>query len=224
MTQVYIVRHCETMGNHLKVFQGSSDYPISPVGEKQIAALGERFKDISVDAVYSSPYPRAKKTAAAIAENKGLEIIEDNGLREINGGIIEKMTLKDIFENHRQLEDDWNLAPQNFHAENGESMCSVYQRVSKAFMEIVKKNKDKTIAVVSHGAAIRNLLCFLIHGDIEKLNDIGWCDNTAVCLVEFDENLKHNVKFLNCTKHLSEELLPAGSRIISWGKEKGKCE
>jgi broad specificity phosphatase PhoE len=220
MTQVYIVRHCETMGNHLKVFQGSCDYPVSPIGEKQIAALGERFKGIHIDAVYSSPYLRAKKTAAAIADTKGLQIIEENELREINGGIIEKLTLKDIFENHRELEDAWNLTPQDFHAEGGESMRSVYDRVSKAFLKIVKENDGKTIAVVSHGAAIRNLLCFLIHGDVEKLNDIIWCDNTGVTLVEFDEKMKLDIKFLNCTKHLNEELLPVGSRIAAWSKEK----
>jgi probable phosphoglycerate mutase len=207
------------MGNHLKVFQGSNDFEISPVGEKQIAALGERFKDIHIDAVYSSPFSRAKKTAAAIAAPKGLEIIENEGIREISGGIIEGKTLKEIFENHKELEDAWNLSPQNFHAEKGESMRSVYNRVSAAFMEIVRKNKDKTIAVVSHGAAIRNLFCFLIYGDIEKLIEVDWCDNTAVNLVEFDDNFKAEIKFLNSTEHLSEELLPSGSRITAWGKE-----
>lgn len=219
MTRVYIVRHCETMGNHLKVFQGSNDFEISPVGEKQIAALGERFKDIHIDAVYSSPFSRAKKTAAAIAAPKGLEIIENEGIREISGGIIEGKTLKEIFENHKELEDAWNLSPQNFHAEKGESMRSVYNRVSAAFMEIVRENKDKTIAVVSHGAAIRNLFCFLIYGDIEKLIEVDWCDNTAVNLVEFDDNFKAEIKFLNSTEHLSKELLPSGSRITAWGKE-----
>lgn len=219
MTRVYIVRHCETMGNHLKVFQGSNDFEISPVGEKQIAALGERFKDIHIDAVYSSPFSRAKKTAAAIAAPKGLEIIVNEGIREISGGIIEGKTLKEIFENHKELEDAWNLSPQNFHAEKGESMRSVYNRVSAAFMEIVRENKDKTIAVVSHGAAIRNLFCFLIYGDIEKLIEVDWCDNTAVNLVEFDDNFKAEIKFLNSTEHLSEELLPSGSRITAWGKE-----
>ncbi len=219
MTRVYIVRHCETMGNHLKVFQGSNDFEISPVGEKQIAALGERFKDIHIDAVYSSPFSRAKKTAAVIAVPKGLQITENEGLREISGGIIEGKTLKEIFENHKELEDTWNLSPQNFHAEKGESMRSVYNRVSAAFMEIVRESKDKTIAVVSHGAAIRNLFCFLIYGDIEKLIEVGWCDNTAVNLVEFDDNFKAEIKFLNSTEHLSEELLPSGSRITAWGKE-----
>ena len=219
MTRLYIVRHCETMGNHLKVFQGNSDFEVSPIGEKQIAALGERFKNVDVDVIYSSPLPRAVKTAAAIAQPKGLEIITHNDLREIHGGIIEGKHLSDIFINHRELEDTWNNSPQDFAPENGESMRSVYARVSACVDEILRKNKDKNIVVVSHGGAIRNLVCYLMYGDIERLNDVPWCDNTAVALVEFDDAFKPNFRYKNCTSHLSEELLPVENRISAWTED-----
>ncbi len=219
MTRLYIVRHCETMGNHLKVFQGNSDFEVSPVGKKQIAALGERFRGIDVNVIYSSPLARAKKTAAAIAQIKGLEIITDNDLREIHGGIIEGKHLNDIFENHRQLEDAWNLTPQNFAPENGESMRSVYARVFAAVQRIIRENKGQNIVTVSHGAAIRCLMCWLLYGDIERLREVPWCDNTAVTLVEFDEQLKPEIKFTNSVDHLSEELLPVANKIAAWGTE-----
>lgn len=220
MTRLYIVRHCETMGNHLKVFQGSSDFEPSQVGLGQIAALGERFKSVDIDVIYSSPLGRAVKTASAIAESKGLQINLDNELREIHGGIIEGKHLSDIFKNHRELEETWNNAPQDFAPENGESMRSVYARVSACIDRIVRENKDKNIAVVSHGGAIRNLCCYLMFNDIEKLNDVSWCDNTAVALVEFDENFKPTFKYKNSTSHLSEELLPIANRISAWTEDK----
>ena len=219
MTRLYIVRHFETMGNHLKVFQGNSDFEVSPIGEKQIAALGERFKNVDVDVIYSSPLPRAVKTAAAIAQPKGLEIITHNDLREIHGGIIEGKHLSDIFINHRELEDTWNNSPQDFFPENGESMRSVYARVSTCVDEIIRKNKDKNIVVVSHGGAIRNLVCYLMYGDIGRLNDVPWCDNTAVALVEFGDDFKPNFRYKNCTLHLGEELLPVGNRISAWTED-----
>ena len=220
MTRLYIVRHCETMGNHLKVFQGNSDFEPTPVGEGQIAALGERFKDLDVDVIYSSPLGRAVKTANAIAEPKGLQINLDNELREIHGGIIEGKHLSEIFLNHRDLEDTWNTAPQNFSPEDGESMRSVYARISVCIDKILRENKDKNIVVVSHGAAIRNLFCYLKFNDIERLNDVTWCDNTAVSLVEFDDGFKANFKFINCTSHLNEELLPETNRISAWTEDK----
>ena len=219
MTRLYIVRHCETMGNHLKVFQGNSDFEPSPVGDGQITALGKRFKDIAVDVVYSSPLGRAVKTAAPIAKEKGLDIITHNDLREIHGGVIEGKHLSDIFNNHRDLEDTWNTAPQNFAPEKGESMRGVYARVSACIDKIVRENKDKNIVVVSHGAAIRNLFCYLMFNDVERLNEVPWCDNTAVSLVEFDDNYRPVIKFLNCTSHLSDELLPINNRISAWTEE-----
>lgn len=219
MTRLYIVRHCETMGNHLKVFQGSSDFEPSKVGQGQIAALGERFKNIDVDVIYSSPLGRAVKTAAAIATPKNLQINLDNELREIHGGIIEGKHLSDIFLNHRDLEDTWNNSPQDFAAEGGESMRSVYARVSACVDKIIKENKDKNIVIVSHGGAIRNLVCYFLFGNIEKLNKVEWCDNTSVALVEFDDDFKPDIKFLNCTSHLNEELLPISNRISAWTEE-----
>ena len=217
--RIWITRHGQTNLNKKHLMQGRTNEPLNDTGRMQAKEARKKIGSIPFDAVYSSPYLRAKKTAAAIADSKGLQINENEGLREISGGIIEGKTLKEIFENHKELEDAWNLTPQDFHAKDGESMRSVYNRVSAAFMEIVKENKGKTIAVVSHGAAIRNLLCFLIYGDVEKLIKVDWCDNTAVNLVEFDDNFKAEIKFLNSTEHLSEELLPSGSRITAWGKE-----
>ena len=38
MTEIYLVRHCEAMGNVKRLFQGSTDLDISETGEKQLKA------------------------------------------------------------------------------------------------------------------------------------------------------------------------------------------
>ena len=55
MTKMYIIRHCEAMGNVLRVFQGSSDLDISELGKVQLKYLEERFNAIPLDRIYSSP-------------------------------------------------------------------------------------------------------------------------------------------------------------------------
>jgi probable phosphoglycerate mutase len=70
---------------------------------------------------------------------------------------------------------------------------------------IVSENKGKTIAVVSHGCAIRNYLCYAAGNTIDKIHDVGWSDNTSVSLVEFDE-LKPRLVFKNNSDHLTGEL------------------
>ena len=42
MTRIYIVRHCEAIGNVTKLFQGTSDFDITEIGEKQLEYLKKR--------------------------------------------------------------------------------------------------------------------------------------------------------------------------------------
>lgn len=46
MTTIYLVRHCESMGNINRIFQGHTDEEISENGRMQLEKLAERFRDI----------------------------------------------------------------------------------------------------------------------------------------------------------------------------------
>ena len=39
MTRIYFLRHCEAMGNVMKIFQGTTDTDISPKGAEQLKFL-----------------------------------------------------------------------------------------------------------------------------------------------------------------------------------------
>ena len=41
---LYLVRHCESLGNRENIFQGQLDLDISATGEKQLALLALRFR------------------------------------------------------------------------------------------------------------------------------------------------------------------------------------
>ena len=55
VTTLYIVRHCESMGNVEHRFQGRFNAPVSPKGEQQLELLSLRFRNVRLDAVYSRP-------------------------------------------------------------------------------------------------------------------------------------------------------------------------
>ena len=46
MTYIYLVRHCEAMGNHKRLFQGSTDCDVSEIGTIQLKYLKENSKNI----------------------------------------------------------------------------------------------------------------------------------------------------------------------------------
>ena len=213
MTKLYIVRHCETMGNLMHIFQGHIDLEITELGAKQLEALKERFDEIHIDRVFSSPLLRAKKTGYAIIGNKNIPLELDNGLIEINGGIIEGKTFDTIYKEFPDFREMWTSHPENFAPENGEKMTDAYDRIWNTVLKIAKENKDKTVACATHGGVVRCLLCKLINNDINKLSSIDFVGNTAVSLIEFDDEWNYTLKFGNDFSHLGAELINEDSKI-----------
>lgn len=215
MTYIYLIRHCEAMGNLKRVFQGSTDCDISETGAKQLEYLKERFKNIRIDAVYSSPLIRARKTAEAAAFGKGLEIITRQNLTELNGGVLEGRPFQEAFNSIPGLADTWNNHPQDFAPEGGEAMRNAYVRIYDEITELVRINRDKTVAAVSHGGVLRCLMCRVLYNDINRLKDVPWCENTAVTLLKIDDSDKIGVEFFNDYSHVPPEYMPKRSRIVS---------
>lgn len=206
MTTLYVVRHCEARGNADRVFQGTTDAEISENGKEQLKRLSNRFKMIRIDGIFSSPLKRALKTADAVNHHLGLPVFCEAGLQEINGGHWENKPWAVFPEIYPAEARHWNVEPWNFAPVNGETMRDVYRRISTTVMEIVEKNAGRTVAVVSHGCAIRNLLCFFKGYPIERLNDVEWSDNTAVSKIEFDTSLTPKIIFENDSSHLSQDV------------------
>ncbi len=212
MTEIYVVRHCEAEGNLKRFFQGTTDAEISEIGAKQLEYLTKRFENEKIDCIYSSPLKRAVKTAVAIKGSREIEIILNEGLREISGGIIEGKPIAESFAKYPELGDAWINHPQDFAPEGGDDMREVYERIWNTVLCIAKENKGKKIAVSTHGGVIRCLACRLLEGNIEALKNVPITENTAVLLIRFDDELNAEIRYYNDHSHLPSELLPARSR------------
>ncbi len=215
MTKIYFVRHCEAMGNLMHIFQGVSDFDISEMGAKQLEFLKERFKNINLDKIYSSPLIRTYKTALAVKGDKNLDIEKLDGLIELDGGFIEGQPIKETFDNYPSLADAWINHPQDFFPDRGEPMASAYERIYKTVLKIAKENRGKTVACATHGGVTRCLLCRLLFGNIKELKNTPWAENTAVTLLSIDDNDNIKLEFYNNTEHLPEEYLPKRSRLTT---------
>lgn len=205
VTTLYLIRHCEALGNINDTFQGRLDEDITEKGAKQLEKLAERCKDFHFDIIYSSPLKRAYKTAQAANKYHGLPIIIDSAFSEIDGGEFEGCKwdkLPILFPDTFKL---WKSDFAHFKSKEGESMLQVYERVSKGAMRVVKENKGKSILIASHGCAIRNLCCFLMGFGLEKIDNCEWVDNTGISCFTFDDELKPTLVFINDCDHLKSD-------------------
>ena len=207
----------------MRIFQGSTDLDNSEDGEKQLEYLKKRFENIHIDKIYSSPLLRAQKTAKAIKGERQIEIVLLKELAELHGGVVEGRKFAEAFASIPGLADTWDNHPQDFAPPEGESMRHSYERIWEAIKYIIENNKGKTIACASHGGLTRCLTCRLLKNDINELKNIPWSENTAVMLLEADDNMNVTIKYYNDVSHLPKELIPdTRSRLSTGFKEETK--
>ena len=218
VTTVYIVRHCEALGNVEGDFQGSTDFDISEKGSRQLEKLSERFKNINVDVIYSSPLKRAYKTALACTKYNNLTIITDNELAELNGGLMECKPWSSLDELFPEEYSVWNSNFALFSAPEGESVRDVYKRMVNAFNRIIAANKGKEIVIFSHGCAIRILMCYIKGIPLEQIDKVLWCDNTAISCISVDDNGKISIIFENDYTHIMNDETTTVNRMW-WGDQ-----
>ena len=200
MTKIFLIRHGETEWNAIGKLQGSSDIKLLPEGIEQAHLLAEHAPFHAVDAIYSSDLLRAVTTAEILAEKFGLPVIKERGLRETSFGDWEGRFLSDLAKENPKGFEQFFTKPDKVQPPNGETFLQSQARIMNALDEIIADNEDKNIIVVSHGAAIRLIICAALDIRIRKMWSISQF-NTALNVLTYDEGF-FRVELLNSTLHL----------------------
>lgn len=204
-TRVIFVRHAEAAGNFLREFHGFTDQDITEKGHKQAKLVGDRLENIQIDIMYCSSMKRTEQTARYIFEKKNLTPIFSENLKEIFGGDWEGRKWDVLESLWPQEYYNWEEQPHLLVMPNGESMKDFQHRLIVEVNQIVRSNKGQNICIVTHGTAIKTLLCYFKGFELSKMSKIPWCDNTAVTIVDFD-NDNWNIVIESDSSHLPREL------------------
>jgi phosphoserine phosphatase len=136
---ILLVRHGETAWNREGRYQGRTDIPLSPEGERQVRALGGRLQHVDIAVAISSPLSRARATAEAILGAVGMPAVSaassldgvlgdptsvaaprpalrpalefDDGLLEISHGLWEGKLADDVALSHAEMFGVWKTSP-----------------------------------------------------------------------------------------------------------------
>lgn len=205
-TKLIIVRHAETDGNHADIFHGWTNVDISEKGKKQAEKLAERLKNQEIDVLYSSSLTRAIQTAEYISNVKGISIIKSDGLKEINGGDWENVEYKKLPELFPKEHHTWRNALHLHQMPNGESMIEFQKRLINEISKIVKENKGKSICIVTHGNAIKALMCYFHNLMIEDISSINWTENTSISIININDKNEYEIEVEGDASHLNKDL------------------
>ena len=217
MTKIYLIRHAEAEGNVFRRLQGQYDSFVTPNGRKQIAALEQRFRDIFVDAVYSSDLSRTRLTATAIYRHKNLTLQTDRRFRELSVGVWENQPFGWLDHSDPERNYAFSHQPESWHVEGSERFEAYTDRFLQAMEELAKKHDGQTIAIVSHGMVLRGILQRLFYPN--DRNAVAHCENTAVTHLTY-ENGQYSLRFLNDASHIPHEISTLGRQM--WWRGDGK--
>lgn len=198
MTQIYLIRHAEAEGNLYRRMHGQYDSGVTELGRRQIAALGRRFQDIHLDAVYASDLCRTMETAAVLCRQKGLPLRTDPRLREIHVGVWEDVPFGNALAEWPEAMVQFIRDPDAWHLEGAETYGDVARRGIEALRDIGEKNLGRTVAVAAHRVIISAMLEHLFP---ETVGENGSA-NTAVSLLTYDAGV-FSLKYCHNADHLT---------------------
>ncbi|MGL4997401.1 MAG: histidine phosphatase family protein [Cetobacterium sp.] len=203
MLHIYFVRHGETVWNTLKIFQGSSNSPLTSLGIEQAKKLSIHLKNIEFNKVYSSPLGRTIETTKLILGDRNLEIFPIEEFKEISMGKVEGIARVEFEKNYPiEYHNFWhNASEYNPVAYNGESYNEILKRVRKGLNKLISENIDGNILVVSHGVTLKALFTLINNKGIDEFSKQPIPENTSTTLVQYDSEKFKIIKFSD-TEHL----------------------
>ena len=197
--EIFYIRHADTSSDYGN--RSQCDVDLSPLGEKQILLLGERFRDKSFDAVFCSPLIRCVKTCAAV-----MNTLKDKPTVEIVPELIENGTIPgyrgvDLDLIHEYYSDAVLCKDKiidfesNFTDEENDIRA-------KAIVEYFKKRftYGQKIAVFCHGSLGNHFIPAAV--EMGEGNYILSISHTSVSKIKYTPDGKQRISFLDDISHL----------------------
>src|SRR3954470_10196100 len=209
--RLWLVRHGQSAGNVARDAATAAgkavidlqvrdvDVPLSPLGERQAAALGHWFAALPEserpEVVLASPYVRARQTAKAICEAGGVteaarQPIVDERWREREFGLWDRLTNAGVRRKYPDQAEQRAIMGKFYHRPpGGESWADVILRLRSALDTISLHHADRRVLIVCHQVVVlclRYILEGLDEAAILAIDKEGDVVNCGLCEYEFE--------------------------------------
>jgi 2,3-bisphosphoglycerate-dependent phosphoglycerate mutase len=169
MPQLALVRHGQSLWNLENRFTGWVDVPLTPQGEEEARAAGERLAGRSYDVAYTSVLTRAQRTLDLMLETMAatVPIIRDQALNERHYGDLQGLNKADTAA--RYGDEQVHVWRRSYATPppNGEALADTAARTipffERAILGDIALGKD--VLVAAHGNSNRAI--------VMRLEDLG---------------------------------------------------
>lgn len=206
VVRVFLVRHGQTDYNVKKILQGHIDIDVNSTGIDQAKKVGERFKSVPIDAVFSSDLIRCRNTTKEIIEHHphlASKVQYTTSLRERNMGQVEGMHIADAI---KKFGHDF----RNLGEKEEDFVGKIYKFWELVLDESIEKNYSNCV-LVTHGGVLTAFANYLHRNGYDLSPDLTAENlrvpfNTSVTVVDFNKETKQGtIQLFGETAHLGEQ-------------------
>ena len=158
---VLLIRHAESVAPGISSFDEYTR-PLTAKGIRDAKRMSDLYASIRVDAVYSSPYLRARQTIEPIARARGLTIETLGNLRE------RTLSAAELPNWRAHLKRSWE--DFDYAVPGGESGRDAEARILRVLDTIASRHLGGTVILASHG----NLIALALNAFMPNVDYAFW--------------------------------------------------
>ncbi len=160
---LYVIRHTETYFNRNDRIGGNSR--LTPHGRTQADKLARHFSTKRIPLIVTSDLTRTKQTSEAIKRAQhDCKVIALPEFNEINSGICEGMSYREIRENMPDVAAARKRNKYYYRYPEGEGYVSMEERIERGIKKVLYMSKySDNIMIVGHRAVNRMILSYFVY-------------------------------------------------------------
>jgi len=190
MSKLVLLRHGESQWNLENRFTGWVDVPLSPKGEQEARAAGQKLADTTFDRAYTSVLKRAIDTLAivlGVIGQTGLPIEQDKALNERMYGELQGLNKAETVQKYGEQQVKIWRRSYDVPPPGGESLKDTADRVLPYYEQHIRPQilAGKNILIAAHGNSLRALVMQLDKLSREAVLELN-IPTGAPLLYEFD--------------------------------------
>jgi len=166
MSELILLRHGQSQWNLENRFTGWVDVPLSPKGEAEARAAGEKLRGHRIDVLYASVLKRAIDTATLALEAAGMStppMVQDPALNERMYGDLQGLNKAEAAQRWGDAQIKLWRRSYDVRPPGGESLADTAARVLPFWESPILPDlrAGKNVLVVAHGNSLRALVMHL---------------------------------------------------------------
>ena len=204
--ELYIVRHSQSKTN---IGIDGEDPGLTEVGKIQAKRLDKPLSKLNLSKVYCSPAKRTRETLEQIPSLKNTPTIYAPQILERSLGVYTENGINNWTAFFKDAKDS-GVDLRYFRPKSGESLQDVYERAGNFYQEVLKKNSDNRVLLLSHELFSLCTILYALGLDINEDNFYP-INNASISTLSISNNQVTRYNINDCNHLLAgalEERVP----------------